>query len=71
MADEDGNVAELYELKKKYGKDCATLEADVQQRLATELSDQKKVLAEKYVEDLAKAIAQRLKPILLEVLKDE
>ena len=70
MPDEDGNVAELVELKKKYRKDCAALEADVQQRLATELSGQKKALAEKYAEDLAKAIAQRLKTLLQEVLSE-
>lgn len=66
----NGNVAELLELKRKYRKDCADLEAEVKNRLVAELSDKKRELAEKYADDLAKVIAQRLKSLLMEAIID-
>ena len=71
MSEENGKLAELLELKRKYRQDCADLETSIQQRLASELEDKKKALADKFAEDLATAIAQRLKPLLREVLTNE
>jgi hypothetical protein len=66
----EDDAATLVELKRSYKEDCDELEAEIRMRLNLEQSERKQELTTAYVERLAKAIADRLKPLLLEVLKD-
>ena len=68
--DPDASLAELVELRRKYKADCASVEAQVQ-ALKRELAAQKDKLTAEYVAKLANAIAERLKPILTEVLRED
>ena len=70
-SDSDASLAELVELRRKYKADCASVEAQVQAALKRELAAQKDKLTAEYVAKLANAIAERLKPILTEVLRED
>ena len=63
-------LAPLIELKRKYRQDCTTLEADIQARLGEELDAKKREVTQEYVEKIANLLAERLKPLLKEVLSD-
>ena len=71
MTNTDLELAELLELKRKYKFDCADVEEQTQAALKRELAAQKKQLTAEYAAMITKAISERLKPIILEVLQDE
>ena len=62
-------MVELLELKRNYKEDCEELEAEIKTRLGLEQQERKNELTAAYVERLVEAIAERIKPLLWEVLK--
>ena len=68
--DLDEEVAKLLELKQKYKADCEALETELILKKQKEEDERKEAINTEYVEKLAAVIAERIKPILLEVLKN-
>ena len=75
MSDEnDSELAKLIDLKRGYKSELAALEVQQRMQMAAELETKKRELAEKYAAQLAERISEKvvasLKPMLMEVFKD-
>ena len=76
MSDENSQeVAKLLDLKREYRSEVAKLEVTQRMQMAAELAAKKQGLAEKYADQLATKITEKvvasLKPMLTEVFRDE
>ena len=76
MSDEnDSELAKLLDLKRGYKSELAALEVSQRMQMAAELETKKQELAEKYAAELAEKISERvvasLRPMLIEVIRDE
>ena len=76
MSDENSQeVAKLLDLKREYRSEVAKLEVTQRMQMAAELAAKKQELAEKYADQLAAKITEKvvasLKPMLTEVFRDE
>jgi len=72
---ESSEVAQLLEIKRGYRNELTQLEVAQRMKLAAELAEKKQALQEKYAAQLAEKISQRvvasLRPMLIEVIRDE
>jgi arginyl-tRNA synthetase len=68
-------TAQLLEIKRNYRSEIAELEVAARMKLNAELREKKKELADKWAtqltEKILEKIAASLKPILLEVLRED
>ncbi len=76
MSDEsESEVAKLLDLKRGYRSELAELEVAQRMKLNAELAEKKRELVEKYAAQLAEKITEKvvasLKPMLMEVFRDE
>jgi aminoglycoside phosphotransferase family enzyme len=66
----DDSLAKLLDLKEKYKADCKAVETELSTRHQREEEERKAAITNEYVEKLAALFAERIKSLLLEVLKN-
>ena len=68
-AEQVDEVSKLLDLKRKYRADCDALETELILKKQKEEHERKESVNAEYVEKLAAVFAERIKPLLLEILK--
>ena len=70
-SDDEAAVAKLLELKRKYKADCEAVESELTKAHQLEGEAREAAITQEYLDKVSVLIADRIRPLLLEVLKSE